>query len=217
MGYQPGPAARPTSGKLSGNVQLIDVGGGAVASLNRFLQEMGIVCKQVTDGGDLQGGTPIIVSGVGTFAKVMQAVKDYYFHDKLIEIIKTGTPYLGIAVGMQILFEQSEESPGIPGLGLLNGQVVRFKKGTCQIGSNRIAPTPQFQLVYPKEEFVYFCNSYFAKPEQQEIISFNGNYQERFCAAIKFKNVTGFQFQPEQSKDAGVRLMTTWLKEALGQ
>jgi glutamine amidotransferase len=216
MGYQPGPAARPT-GKLSGNVQLIDVGGGAVGSVSRFLQELGIVCKQVTDGGDLQSGTPIIVSGVGTFGKVMAAVKDYYFYDKLIDTIKAGTPYLGIAVGMQILFEQSEESPGIPGLNLLSGQVVRYKKGTCQIGNNKISPTPQFQLVYPKEEFVYFCNSYHAKPEAPEIISFNGNYQERFAAAIKFKNVTGFQFQPEKSKDAGVRLMTVWLKEAFPQ
>jgi imidazole glycerol phosphate synthase glutamine amidotransferase subunit len=205
-----------TPGKLSGSVQLIDIGGGNVGSVSRFLQELGIVCKIVNSAGDLVGTTPIIMSGVGTFAGVMAVLKDDYYLEKLSEFIHSGTHFLGIAIGMQVLFASSEESPGIPGMGVFPGEVVRFKKGKCpQQGFNKIVPTPAVQLQYPKEEFVYFLNSYFARPDQSEIIAFNGNYLERFCAAIKFRNVTGFQFHPEKSKDAGIRLMTAWLREVM--
>jgi imidazole glycerol phosphate synthase glutamine amidotransferase subunit len=201
-------------GKLSGSVQLIDIGGGNVGSVSRFLQELGIVCKQVNSASDLVGTMPIIMSGVGTFASVMAVLKDDYFLEKLSGFIHSGTPFLGIAIGMQVLFSHSEESPGIPGMGILPGEVVRLKKGK-QIGFNKVIPTPAVAQQYPKEEFVYFVNSHFVRPEQSEIIAFNGNYLERFCAGVKFRNVTGFQFHPEKSKDAGVRLMTAWLKEAL--
>ena len=218
MSYSPGPT--PSHGmpnKLSGNVQLIDIGGGNVGNFGRFLQDLGVVCKQVNDVTELTSGTPIVLSAVGSFESVMRVMKDQYYFDKLAELIKSGTPYLGIGTGMQILFTYSEESPGIPGMNLLQGEVVRFKKGKCpQIGTNKISPAPQFSALYPKEEFVYFTTSYFVKPFQAEIVSFNGNYMERFCAAIKFKNVTGFQFHPEKSKEAGVRLVSSWVREAMG-
>jgi imidazole glycerol phosphate synthase glutamine amidotransferase subunit len=211
------PGSKPAyglPGKLSGNVQLLDIGGGNVGSLTRFLQELGVVAKAVPGAGDLVGTTPIIMSGVGSFERVMSALKDEYYLEKLSGFIHSGTPFLGIGIGMQVLFSYSEESPGIPGMGVFPGEIVRFKKGN-QSGNNKIVPTPAVQGQYPKEEFVYFFGSYFAKPAQPEIIAFNGNYLERFCAGVKFRNATGFQFYPEKSKEAGARLMTAWLREAL--
>lgn len=217
MPYPPGHIPPyGTAERFSGSIQLIDIGGGSVNNISRFLQDLGLVCKLVADASELNGKVPIIVTGVGNFGNVMQTLKDGYFVDKLSEAIKSGTPYLGIAIGMQILFSYSEESPGIPGINLIPGEVVRFKKGKCpQIGMNKILPTPQAQGTFPKDEYVYFVNSYFVKPQAPEIVAFNSNYMERFCAGIKFKNVTGFQFHPENSKEAGVRLMSAWLREAL--
>jgi imidazole glycerol phosphate synthase glutamine amidotransferase subunit len=211
------PGSKPAYGvpaKLSGTVQLLDVGGGNVGSMTRFLQELGVVCKPVNSAGDLVGTTPIIMTGVGTFERVMNILKDEYFVEKLSGFVLSGTHFLGIGIGMQVLFSYSEESPGIPGMGIFPGEIVRFKKGN-QTGNNKIVPTPAVQGQYPKEEFVYFMGSYFAKPTQPEIVAFNGNYLERFCAGVKFRNATGFQFYPEKSKEAGVRLMTAWAREAL--
>ena len=115
---------------------------------------------------------------------------------------------------MQILFESSEESPDEPGLGLLKGKVVKFTQGKVpQIGWNLITPQPSVKDVYLEQEYVYFVNSFFPRPADPKVVSFNDEYFETFCAAVQADNITAFQFHPEKSAKAGERLLSRWLKE----
>lgn len=198
-------------------VELLDVGGGNVGSMSRFLEQLGVTCKVVKEAEELSGQAPMIISGVGTFAAVMGYLRDNYFADKIVDLVRNGRcQYLGIGIGMHILFNGSEESPGIPGLHILDGEVVRYRSGKTQIGSNQVSPVAAYTRYFTKPEYCYFVNAYVAKPVQPEITCLTANFMERFCAGVMFKNVAAFQFQPEKSGDGGVRLMKAWLAYAGG-
>jgi imidazoleglycerol phosphate synthase glutamine amidotransferase subunit HisH len=120
----------------------------------RFLERMGVAYRQVESPDQLTGTIPLILPGVGSFGAVMQHLRKKELAEPVAELVRKGTPFLGVCVGMQILFEGSEESPSIPGLGLLQGQVVKFQHGKVpQIGWNQITP----------EYFETFCASVHTK------------------------------------------------------
>jgi imidazole glycerol phosphate synthase glutamine amidotransferase subunit len=199
-------------GNMATSVELVDVGGGNIGSMSRFLEQLGVVCNVIKDATELSGTMPMVLSGVGSFAAVMGYLRDNYFADKLVDMVRNGKcPYLGIGVGMHILFNGSEESPGIPGLHVLDGEIVKFRSGKTQIGSNQVTPVAAYQRYFSKPEYCYFVNAYIAKPTQPEIICLTASFMEKFAAGVMYKNVTGFQFQPEKSGDGGVRLMKAWL------
>lgn len=194
------------------SVELVDVGGGNIGSVMRFLERMGVAYRQVESPDQLTGTIPLILPGVGSFGAVMQHLRKKKLAEPVVELVRKGTPFLGVCVGMQILFEGSEESPSIPGLGLLQGQVVKFQHGKVpQIGWNQITPAPRVKSLFPDPEFVYFVNSYFARPTQPDVTSFTAEYFETFCASVHTENITAFQFHPEKSGKAGERLIAKWL------
>jgi glutamine amidotransferase len=123
-------------------------------------------------------------------------------------LVNGGTPYLGICVGMQILFESSEESPESPGLSLIPGKVLKFRANKVpQIGWNHIeAEQPGWE-----SGFVYFVNSYYPAPDESSAVLYRAQYGIPFCAAVQHKNITAFQFHPEKSGSFGVRLLEQWL------
>jgi imidazole glycerol phosphate synthase glutamine amidotransferase subunit len=152
--------------------------------------------------------------GGGNIGSVMQHLRKHELADPIVELVRKGTPFLGVCVGMQILFEGSEESPTVPGLGLLEGKVVKFQSGKVpQIGWNLITPRANAKHLFPDEEYVYFVNSYFPRPKNVEVISFTAEYFEQFCAAVHYQNITAFQFHPEKSGKAGERLISRWLAD----
>jgi imidazole glycerol phosphate synthase glutamine amidotransferase subunit len=196
------------------DVELVDVGGGNVGSVMRCLERLGIKYKQVQTPDQLTGTAPLILPGVGSFGAVMQFLRAKDLANPVTTLVRQGTPFLGICVGLQILFSDSEESPGVPGLDLLPGKIVKFRRGKVpQIGWNLITPTEQAKYVFPDQEYVYFVNSYFPRPAQGDVVSFTANYHETFCAAVLHKNITAFQFHPEKSGKAGERLIMRWLNE----
>ena len=198
----------------TGSVELVDVGGGNIGSVMRFLERMGISYRHVQNPDQLTGKSPLILPGVGNFGAVMQHLRKIGLADPVIDLVKKGTPFLGVCVGMQILFEGSEESPNEPGLGLLKGKVVKFNCGKVpQIGWNQITPQVSVKDIYPDQEYVYFVNSFFARPADPKVISFTAEYFETFCAAVRTDNITAFQFHPEKSAKAGERILSRWLKE----
>jgi len=212
MNPAPMSNSQPLGDNMADSVELLDVGGGNTGSMSRFLEQLGVVCKVVKDAEELSGLVPMVVAGVGTFSAVMGYLRDNYYADKLVEMVRHGKcPYLGIGVGMHILFNGSEESPGIPGLHILDGEVVKYRSGKTQIGSNQVSPVAAYQKYFPKPEYCYFVNAYIVKPVQPEITCLTANFMEKFAAGVKHKNVSGFQFQPEKSGDGGVRLMKAWL------
>jgi imidazole glycerol-phosphate synthase subunit HisH len=188
-------------------IDLIDYGGGNTGSIVRALERLGAKHAFVSSPEKLSGRNPIILPGVGTFGAVMKSIEPVKM--PLIKAIETGTPFLGICVGLQILFEESAESPGVPGLGILKGRVVRFKNGKVpQIGWNRIEPAACSGF---EPGHVYFVNSYYSVPADQKDVLYTADYFGLFCAAVRRRNVTAFQFHPEKSGEFGHSLMRRWL------
>lgn len=192
-------------------VDVIDAAGGNVGSLCRALERLGVEYRRVNASNKQLGDRPIILPGVGAFGAVMENLRNSGLVDPIKEAVANGVPFLGICVGLQVLFESSEESPGVAGLSILPGKVVRFTEGKIpQIGWNAVQST---STEWPSG-FVYFVNSYFAQPVQPDAVLFNSEYYQTFCAAVKKDNITAFQFHPEKSGEYGMMLLKRWIVNA---
>jgi imidazoleglycerol phosphate synthase glutamine amidotransferase subunit HisH len=222
-------------------IELVDVGGGNLGSVRRCLQRMDVSYRIVDESSCPSGEYPLIAPGVGAFGPVMQHLQDNGLAEKLRSLIKGGVPFLGICVGLQILFESSEEAPGVSGLAVLPGKVVKYKEGKVpQIGWNFIHhATIDYRIASPKAPseqpielvpqgsnhinqmsecesgYVYFVNSYYACPTVPEHVLYYANYYLPFCAAVKADNVTAFQFHAEKSGKFGQTLLTRWLADVI--
>ncbi len=192
-------------------VDVIDAAGGNVGSLCRALERLGVGYRRVNASNRQLGDRPIILPGVGAFGAVMANLEDSKLVGPIKEAVAGGVPFLGICVGLQVLFDDSEESPGVAGLSILPGKIVRFSQGKIpQIGWNSVESTsPDWP-----SGFVYFVNSYFAQPTQPDAVLFKSEYFQTFCAAIQKDNITAFQFHPEKSGEYGMRLLKRWLNNA---
>lgn len=195
---------------MTKEIDLVDIGGGNVGSVSRCLERLGVVYHQASIDRPPDGSRPILLPGVGAFGPVMQHLRNSKFEPRIKAMIKDGTPYLGICIGMQILFDSSEEAVDCPGLGLIPGEVVAFKSGKVpQIGWNLIEPRHD----RGEKGYVYFVNSFYPKPKDEKVTSHYANYHVPFCAAVKDGNITAFQFHPEKSGDFGQGLLRRWLDE----
>jgi imidazole glycerol phosphate synthase glutamine amidotransferase subunit len=194
------------------SIEVIDAAGGNIGSLCRALERLGVDYELVNGQSLPTGRKPLILPGVGNFGAVMNRLRDARLDQRIVDIAGQGVPFLGICVGLQVLFEGSEESPGVPGLKLLEGKVVKFRDGKVpQIGWNSVTSnSPDWQ-----SGFVYFVNSYFAAPTQPDMVLYQSEYFKPFCAAVKKDNITAFQFHPEKSGPFGIGLLKHWLDDAL--
>lgn len=192
-------------------VELVDVGGGNIGSVKRCLEMLEIDFVQSGIDNPPNGEKPIVLPGVGAFGPVMDHLKQTGFDERIKSMVKSGTPYLGICVGMQILFDSSEEAPGTAGLSLIPGSVRKFKEGKVpQIGWNLIELAGN--TAYPESGYVYFVNSFYPDPSSSEHALYYSNYFVRFCAAVQYKNITAFQFHPEKSAAFGKSLLRGWVE-----
>lgn len=191
-------------------IELVNIDGGNKGSVLRLLERLCVSVKEVDSNNLPSGNRPLILPGVGAFGAVMETLEKSGLKKSICDSVNSGTPYLGICVGMQVLFEKSEESPGARGLSLVSGEVVRFKKGKVpQIGWNKLeCPDSNRDTGY-----AYFVNSYFAVPQNEQNVLYAADYHERFCAAVETGNITGFQFHPEKSGEFGQVLMQKWLEK----
>lgn len=188
-------------------VDLIAVGGN-LGSIRRAFLRLGVPCRMVALGRDLSGDRPIVLPGVGAFGAAMRSLEGQGLAARITDAIRAGVPFLGICIGMQLLFEKSEESPGVAGLGIIPGEVVRYREGKVpQIGWNRVEPArSDFDAGY-----AYFINSYHAVPRDPGAILYRGDYGGPFCAAVAVKPVTAYQFHPEKSMEFGQGLLRRWI------
>lgn len=188
-------------------LDLISIGGN-LGSIRRAFSRLGKECRPVTKGADLKGERPIVLPGVGAFGAVMEALRLAGLSDRLADAVRGGTPFLGICVGHQALFDESQESPGVKGLGLIPGRIVRFQTGKVpQIGWNKIEPLSDEGW---EAGYVYFVNSYYAVPRDETVVLYEAQYGTKFCAAVRTKNITAFQFHPEKSAAFGLSLLRRW-------
>ena len=195
-------------------VELITCTGGNLGSLERCLSRLGIEYRPVSRGGSLSGDVPVILPGVGSFGAAMASLIDSGLPAVLSRSVSHGTRLLGICIGMQVLFDSSDEAPGTRGLGLIPGPVRRFQRGKVpQTGWNRLLP----QSAGWPSGYAYFVNSYHCDPEGSagtEVL-YESDYHGRFCAAVRRGSVTGFQFHPEKSAGFGHGLLERWVRDAL--
>jgi len=190
-------------------IDLVDIGGGNIGSVRRCLQRLEVPFRNVAVENPPDGSRPLVVPGVGAFGAVMNHLRTIQFDQIICQLVRAGTPYLGICIGMQILFDSSDESPGVPGLSLVQGKVVRFNAPKVpQIGWNLISSKdPAWEPGY-----VYFVNSYYPQPVDDAVMLYQSDYGAPFCAAIKCDNITAFQFHPEKSGQFGQQLLERWLQ-----
>lgn len=194
-------------------ITLIDAGSGNVASVRRAFARLGITLRNVTRADELRAGEPIVLPGVGAFGGFMQALDERGFRQGVINAVNAGTPVLGICVGLQVLFEASDEfGTPTPGLGLIQGHIRRFPEQgekIPQIGWNLIRP---LQAGWPEGE-VYFVNSFYGAPNDDACWLYEAQYAgTRFCAGLKKANLTAFQFHPEKSGPFGHELLSRWVQ-----
>lgn len=188
-------------------ISIIDYGAGNLRSVENTLDAIGAPYQLVSDADSLQLATKIILPGVGHFGQMMRALDP--LRGVLTDRIEASVPFLGICLGLQALFDSSEEAPEAQGFGLLQGHVWRFSR-SCRVphmGWNNLALLRESRLLAGTGEnpYVYFANSYYAPVVPAT--SASCDYCVAFSAVIEARNIFAVQFHPEKSGPVGLRIM----------
>ena len=160
----------------------------------------------------------MILPGVGSFGDAMQKLHDYQLVNVIQQVVASGTPFLGICLGLQLLFDESEESPGVKGLGILPGKIVKIPDAyglkVPQIGWNSLRYPSEGKLFRDVKEgsYVYFVHSYYLQADEKEIVKAVTEYGVEVEASVEKGNVFACQFHPEKSSDAGLRILQNFLE-----
>ncbi len=197
-------------------VTLLDYGAGNIRSVRNAIRKLGVEIQDVKKPADILTADKLIFPGVGSFGLVMDRLGEKGYVEPLIKRIGENKPFLGICVALQTLYEGSEESPGIPGLGIIPGRVKRFSEGKLsvpQIGWNNIQLRQETSLMKSyRNEKLYFVHSYCAYCDHltEEWVLATTDYGIKFVSAVKKGNITAFQFHPEKSGKAGLKILENY-------
>lgn len=201
-------------------IGIVDYGRGNLRSVEKAIEKVGFQATIMTSPGELSKVDGVILPGVGAFADAMEALKSGGWTEPMLQFARSGKPFLGICLGMQVLFEIGEEHGEHAGLGLLGGRVVKFPPGRKipHMGWNSLSLVRTSRLLegIPDEAYFYFVHSYYALPSEQEAIAATSDYGVVFPAVVGKDNVWGAQFHPEKSSPWGLQLLTNfgkWVKD----
>lgn len=198
-------------------VAIIDYDAGNIKSVEKAVQLLGQEAVVTRDAKLLRGADHIILPGVGAFGDAMEKLKRYELIPVIHEVIDRGTPFLAICLGLQLLFEESEESPGIPGLGIFKGSIRRIPDAeglkVPQIGWNSLHFPRESRLFVGcnEETYVYFVHSFYLKAADESIVSAETEYGVTIHAAVEKENVFACQFHPEKSSEVGLHMLKNFL------
>ncbi|HVQ40167.1 MAG TPA: imidazole glycerol phosphate synthase subunit HisH [Pyrinomonadaceae bacterium] len=196
-------------------VAIIDYGVGNLRSVEKAFAAMGCDAVVTSDDTVLRRAERLVLPGVGAFAACMKQLTARGFHELINERVTEGTPLLGVCVGMQMLFEESEEFGQTLGLGLLRGRVRRFAGDlpgdlvVPQVGWNQVRQCVPHQLLagVPDNAFLYFVHSYFCEADDPRVVIGETEYGVSYPSIVAQGNISGVQFHPEKSQAAGLRLL----------
>ncbi len=204
-------------------VAVIDSGSGNLRSVERALHAAGGTPLVTADPEVVRRADRIVVPGQGAFADCVAALKATGLDQAIREFIAAGRPYLGICLGLQVLFDDSEEHGPVRGLGILPGHVVRFRATCVPDGSTRKVPHMGWNCVtatgdepllasIAEDTHFYFIHSYYVDPADNESVALWCEYGVRFAAAVRKDNIFACQFHPEKSQHAGLALLANFLE-----
>ncbi|MBQ2644481.1 imidazole glycerol phosphate synthase subunit HisH [bacterium] len=194
-------------------IVITDYGAGNLKSIANILDMLNAEYKISSEQEDILSASAIIFPGQGHFGQAVNKLNEIGLKNTIIEAVNIKKiKFLGICLGLQILFEKSEEAPEVKGLSILKGEVKKF---TCnkipQIGWNNITVTGN--NTYLSNDYYYFVNSFYVIPDDNTIISSKCNYSGiDFCSSIQKNNITAVQFHPEKSSEAGIKFFQKWLE-----
>lgn len=205
-------------------IGIIDYGMGNLFSVSKALERLGVDYFISEDKEKLSQSTALLLPGVGSFRDAMKRLLDEGLSEMINQYVQSGRPLLGICLGMQLLFEESEENGPTEGLKLLPGKVKRFPGENYKVphmGWNRLEFLKESPLTLgltadiapsPKEEYVYFVHSYFVDAKNSDVVIAKSSYYEEVAAIVGKGNVFGMQFHPEKSGKLGMELLGNFAK-----
>ena len=197
---------------------LIDYGSGNLRSAEKALARVGAGVRIVNRPADVLAADAVVLPGVGAFGDCVKNLVALGLDGAIRQFIQTGKPFLGICVGLQMLFESGAESPAVPGLGILPGTVPRFTGGNLKVphmGWNRLRirqPACPLLAGIPDGSYVYFIHSYYGAPRQDSVVAATTDYGVEFASVIWSGNIFATQFHPEKSQAVGLKMLENFVK-----
>ncbi len=196
---------------------IIDYDAGNIRSVEKALRFLGEETCLTRDREKILAADRVILPGVGAFGDAMEKIKNFALEEVIHEAVGEGLPFLGICLGLQLLFERSEECPAAKGLGILKGDILRLpdKEGLKipQIGWNSLKYPNEGRLFegIPEDSYVYFVHSYYLKAEDESIVTATADYSTEIHASVEKGNVFACQFHPEKSSKTGLALLNNFV------
>ncbi|MDO5116256.1 MAG: imidazole glycerol phosphate synthase subunit HisH [Synergistaceae bacterium] len=203
-------------------IAVVDYGAGNLKSVKNALDYLRAPNMRAATAKEIRSADAVILPGVGEFGSAMAEIEKRGIREALIEAAKSGKPFLGICLGMQLLFDESEESPGARGLGLLPGGVLRFSSAMGlkipHMGWNSIVPLKEGRLLagLPRGSCMYFVHSYYVMAKARGQVAAVTEYGRIFDSAAEEENIFGCQFHPEKSGEAGLAILKNFIRIANG-
>lgn len=199
-------------------VAIIDYDAGNIKSVEKALQKLGQDVVITRDAEVILSADHVILPGVGAFGDAMNNLKKYHMDEVIYQVVEKGTPFLGICLGLQLLFERSDETPGVDGLGILKGEILRIPD--CEnlkiphMGWNSLNFHNNGRLFkgLPEESYVYFVHSYYLKAVDESIVKATTEYSTHIHASVEQGNVFACQFHPEKSSDVGLQILKNFVE-----
>lgn len=199
-------------------IAIIDYDAGNIKSVEKAMRYLGQDVEITRDRERILAADKVILPGVGAFGDAMEKIRQYGLEEVIRQVVDRGTPFLGICLGLQLLFEESEESPGAKGLGILKGKIRRIPGGEGlkipHMGWNTLELSGDGRLFrgVPEEPFVYFVHSYYLEAQEEEIVKAVTWYGTKIHASVEKGNVFACQFHPEKSSSTGLLMLKNFVE-----
>lgn len=193
-------------------IAVIDYDAGNLKSVEKALVSLGETVTVSRDREEILRADKVILPGVGAFGDAMERLSSYHLVDTIYQVVEKKTPFLGICLGLQLLFERSDESEGVKGLGILKGEILRIPdtgRKVPHMGWNSLAIREGATLFQgmEKKPYVYFVHSYYLKAADTKIVTATTEYGTQIHASVEKENIFACQFHPEKSGDVGLRIL----------
>jgi len=199
-------------------IAIIDYDAGNIKSVEKALHKLGQETVITRDAVTILNADKVILPGVGAFGDAMENLKKYHLDKVIYQVVERGIPFLGICLGLQLLFEKSDESKGVKGLGILEGEVCKIPE--CEdlkiphMGWNSLHLQNEGRLFKGLEDnsYVYFVHSYYLKAKDENIVKATTEYSTHIHASVEKGNVFACQFHPEKSSDVGLTILKNFVE-----